>query len=61
MKITNKQIQAIQDEMAVVKEMLNKLTKDVTPGQMTMIQLSRFSYWDGRSESLEKVIKILGL
>ena len=59
MEITSKQIQAIQDEYIVVKDMVKRITNNQKTLNMTSIQHARFNYWNGRQTSLEKVINIL--
>ena len=62
MKITNKQIQAIQDELDHVEKMTRKLIgKQQNPLEMTITKQGLLNYWIGRKNSLIVIIEILGI
>lgn len=61
MKLTDKQIQEIQDELDRAVKMQSKLTGQGHPFELDHSAYARWAYWNGKEVQARKIQEILNL
>jgi len=57
--MTSKQIQEIQDSLALAKEKMSQISKGGNTLSMTPAQQGRYNYWDGKATAYREVLRFL--